>query len=118
MGWCNPEVDGHEGYVVGLVDESVGHRQRWRELNYDHDKKPVSIGIQMLQAACECGWRSRMFHAPIVRPPKWYPYTISVDEQTEDGALILWNEHVEQERRRTALTLAAVAAGAKGSARA
>ena len=101
MGWIDPErAPDHEGYVVGLIDVGTRGWKNWRELRYPCDAEPRVTGIEMLQAACSCGWRSRMHHAPIVRPPKWYPYAIVADEETEEGALVLWREHVEAELAR------------------
>lgn len=121
MGWCDPEVEGHEGYVVGLVDVGTNGWKRWRELRYPEDKEAPAAPIEMLQAACDCGWRSRRFHAPIINPPKWAPYMVLVDEETEEGALVLWREHVRAEATRPDLAVnlrrVAIDARAKAGAR-
>jgi hypothetical protein len=98
MGWVNEDAPEHEGYVVGLVEEEerVGGYVRLRELAYPKDDCQLSR-VRFFQSACECGWRSRRFFAPV--KAEWSPFTLELhDADIEEDARQLWRRHCEAER--------------------
>jgi hypothetical protein len=95
MGWVSEEFPGHhEGYLVGLVAEDKAEG-RWCELR-DGDK---DCRIERIKVACDCGWRSRVFHAGL--RAEWWPNIVELhDDRLETAALALWKTHVQEEARR------------------
>lgn len=105
MGWMSEDA-AHEGYVVGLVPEDIEFTNKadgpggityLRELRYelDHDREvgPGGLPVAVFQVACECGWRSRRYRAPV--GARWLPHHLYLgDDQLEDEARLLWKEHV------------------------
>jgi hypothetical protein len=96
MGWLHDEHPGHEGYVVGLVEEDKS-QGRWRELREgDKDK---GARVERIKVACDCGWRSRVFHAGL--RADWWPNIVELhDERLEIAARAVWTAHLEEEARR------------------
>ena len=97
MGWSFDDLPGHEGYIVGLVqDETSSWRKR--ELRMGDEAQPV----EHIAVACDCGWRSQIVRAPY--GTRFLPSTVVFreldEERVEDLALAHWREHVERERRR------------------
>lgn len=97
MGWVNEDAPEHEGYVVGLVEEeTVGTYVRLRELAYPKDEYRLSQ-VGYFQSACECGWRSRRFVAPV--KAECSPFRLELgDPAMEEEARQLWRGHCESER--------------------
>jgi hypothetical protein len=95
MGWINEKYPGHhEGYVVGLVEESAG-RGRWRELREGDE----NCRVERIKVACDCGWRSRVFHAGL--RALWSPNTVELrDERLEAAARTIWTVHLAEEAPR------------------
>lgn len=101
MGWFRDGAPGHEGYLVGLVEhETAVSRTVWRELGRSWGDE-TDRRIERFQVACECGWRSRVFHTPkygVQKPAEWYPYIVELhDSEIEDEAGRLWGRHVDEE---------------------
>ena len=93
MSWFHDEETGHEGTVVGLVEVRHG----WRELGVaDQTAQPVLV----VQAACECGWRSPRMRAP--SGTRFVPSAVMLPPGYDDRARVLWREHIQQivDRRR------------------
>lgn len=95
MGWIDEDPK-HEGFLIALVptqdlsgwiDLSVGPPDAEHEL---------VLELQMFAVGCECGWRSRRFHAP---PGTRYMSHIVVmtAQDVEDEARELWRRHVKTE---------------------
>jgi len=101
MGWLI--VDGSaercEGYVVGLVKDDGGWRLR--ELR---DTEPIAR-VDQVQIACDCGWRSPVFTAPV--GTDYFPSctTLGGGEDSEAAAYAIWREHVERDGRKTTMHL-------------
>lgn len=97
MGW-HCEIDpAHEGYPVALVAEDPEGRGyvRFVELGYYGDPRPVDLArVHVFQVACECGWRSRRFYAPLTA--SYSPHSLDLgDEKAEDEARAIWLRHVK-----------------------
>lgn len=90
MGWFmgddhDDETYHHEGYVQAVVRDGFG----WRDLGLDDvrdDSRPFQV-----QVACDCGWRSRRYTAPV--SAEWSPCIVIMDERFEDAAYRLWLQH-------------------------
>jgi hypothetical protein len=96
MGWFHDEHPGHEGYVVGLIEEKPDGR--WREIR-GGDQEQREFRVERMKVACDCGWRSRVFHAGL--RAQWSPsHTDLRDEQLEDAARAIWLAHLQEEARR------------------
>jgi hypothetical protein len=96
MGWLHEEHPGHEGYIIGLIEEA-GADGRWREL------RPADLaaasGVERIKVACDCGWRSRVFHAG--SRAQWFPNVVELhDERLEDAARSVWTKHLQDEAER------------------
>ena len=90
MGWLRDGAPDHEGYIVGLAEPGAP----WRELGYPEDRAPRAI--RLFRVACECGWRSRVYHAP--PGAKYTPYSAELyDAHAEHNAMRLWDRHVDDE---------------------
>lgn len=85
MGWFIGDVTGHEGYIVGVVEE----HGRWRELMLGDGDQPV----RTMQVGCDCGWRSPRMMAP-PRAEYWPSVVHLRDDRVEDVCRELWREHV------------------------
>lgn len=98
MGWVCGDMPEHEGFAVGLVDrDGIGPCSGlYRELQYPGDDKPRD-DVRMVQAGCECGWRSPRRRKLDAR---WQPFCLDLHQWDEDALLKLWHEHIEQERAR------------------
>jgi hypothetical protein len=108
VGWVYEDEPGHEGYPVGLVEQEVeftykndgpGGSTYLRELSYyqDHDREVPKGGLRPVafQVACDCGWRSRRFHAPLVA--RYVPHSLELgDELAEEEARQIWVRHVRE----------------------
>jgi hypothetical protein len=105
MGWVREDHPGHEGFPVALVERdgvSPGSLL-YRELGYPQDDQPRD-DVQVVQAGCECGWRSSYLRVRNVRGPStplgtverpaWAPFTVIMDERDEDRLCELWNGHL------------------------
>jgi hypothetical protein len=98
----------HEGYVIGLVEESHG---LYRELTLRHDGDRHASGppipLQWVCVGCECGWRSPRLFAP--SGTEWTPCHVwlahdrddAVIAGFEEGARKIWREHIAQINART-----------------
>lgn len=106
MGWFSSDTPDHEGYAVGFVTLVKDGRRCdgiYRELGYaDEDV----ARIDMVSAACECGWRSPRWKPSPWRNskgeytvPDFSPHTVFISEADEDRALELWREHVSHTTR-------------------
>ncbi len=97
MGWVCETNPAHEGYPVALVAEDRGGGYvRFRELGYpDAETRPR---VYFFQVACECGWRSRRFYAPLTAV--YAPHRLELgDETAEAEATEIWREHVKDAER-------------------
>lgn len=100
MGWCH-EVDAegrHEGYLVGLVKCDDG----WRLRELGPDDAPRTP-LQIVQVACDCGWRSSRLLAPFGYA-QFSPCVVlrdTIDRETfdrwENQCRELWDAHVRAE---------------------
>lgn len=91
MGWVRDNGEewsyGHEGYLVA-VEKVDG---QWREIGLD-DQHRGEFGVSHLQVACECGWRSMRFVAPL--STTWAPCSVMTTAAIDDLAYELWaDEH-------------------------
>jgi hypothetical protein len=96
MGWLHDDFPDHEGYLVGVVASGHGYR----ELGAPSDRE-ARLGVDALQVGCECGWRSRRYHAPL--GTRWFPFMVELPknrEKLEDAARAVWIEHLHGERKR------------------
>lgn len=112
MGWVNEDDPGHEGYAVGLVEEAVtysgdepGGSTYLRELSYyqpgDREIPQTGLRPAAIQVACECGWRSRRFHAPL--GARYFHHYLELgDAKAEEEALQLWKQHCRDEAQARA----------------
>lgn len=93
MGWFEL-FDGHEGYVVGYVREPKSGLVR--ELGYHpDDDRPVECHVDFFAAACDCGWRSPRFVAPL--RATYAPHIVLLeDDQLEEAARELWSKHLRE----------------------
>jgi hypothetical protein len=105
VGWVSD--DGfHEGYLVALWKNHLDTNPGWREVPYaelyaerrEGERHPREGLVDILQVACDCGWRSPRIWAP--PGTEWGPYSVGAPEWFEADALALWKEHVELEVRR------------------
>jgi hypothetical protein len=97
MGWISEEPPGHEGYIVGLVEEQPGGR--WRELRGEDPE----CRVQRMKVGCDCGWRSRVFHAGL--GARWHPSSTELrNDRLEREAQAVWQDHLTDEARREART--------------
>lgn len=94
MGWLreddHPAAYEHEGFVVAIVREDG----QFRELGYSHDERDRDFTgeVTHMAAACECGWRSQRFLAPL--EAGWMPFSICLPEECEDALIAVWaTEH-------------------------
>jgi hypothetical protein len=109
MGWFRDDPR-HEGYVVGLVEETVvlqGAAGEFRttilrELSYHRDQQrdvPTDgLALAAIQVGCECGWRSPRFLAPLAA--RWFPHHVDLDGWSDDRARELWGRHYDEETHR------------------
>jgi hypothetical protein len=113
MGWMT-DVDGHEGYLIGLVPESgktiEGGREYeseiLRELTYHRDgQRTDTVPLRYVCVGCDCGWRSPRMHAP--SGTEWTPCHVwlaqgrdeSICEGYEESARKIWLAHVADVRK-------------------
>lgn len=111
MGWINEDAPEHEGYLVAVVREEERTadglhvmRSRWRELSgLVHDEETArrydGARINVVQVACDCGWRSMRMQAP--NGTTWRPHCVGLprddEEAFEEGlAHELWSAHVRE----------------------
>lgn len=94
MGWLreddHPDAYEHEGFAVAIVREDG----LYRELRYSHDESDRDFAgrVTHMAAACECGWRSQRFIAPL--EAGWMPFCIILPEEYEDALAAVWrSEH-------------------------
>lgn len=78
MGWIDADHEGHEGYLIGLVEDAGGGglvaEAHMRRLAYPHDD--TARAVAALQVGCDCGWRSARFHTP--PGTMWQPFTVEL----------------------------------------
>ena len=104
MGWFNDNAPGHEGYVIGLVEDDKGETwspsgKRLRKLGTG-DK--ARTRIPFVQVACDCGWRSKVFIAPI--GTDFWPSTVALtSERSEDRAAAIWRLHADDDTSRVVM---------------
>jgi hypothetical protein len=92
MGWQSSDAPGHEGFLVGLVQDAA-ERDGWRELRSPGDDADRE-NVERFQVGCTCGWRSPRFRAP--PGTSWWPFTLELPELHEplrDVAGDLWCQH-------------------------
>ena len=101
MGWFNENAPGHEGYVIGLVESVNGETwspagTRLRRLGTgDKAQKRVPF----VQVACDCGWRSKVFSAPI--GTEFWPSTVDLPSgRSEERARAIWRLHADDDTSR------------------
>lgn len=96
MGWFSSDHPGHEGYLVAFVAKR-SDSGLVRELGYPEDDEPIPTGrIDFVAVGCECGWRSPRLAAP--PRTEWFPHCVELsDERAENGARLIWWEHVHSE---------------------
>ena len=95
MGWFYTDVEGHEGYVIGLRrGEGLARNCLYRELGYPEDDKETAV--HAVQAGCDCGWRSPRFQITA----RWFPFVVDTDEDTEATLKDLWEAHIHNDVRR------------------
>ncbi len=108
MGWCHDDAASHEGYLVAVVSDDDGWflgpvPGRMRELAsrahlYGAGKTAAHaliareiLHIRYVKAACSCGWRSPLLHAP--DGTSWMPSIVCAPPWFEDAARALWLAH-------------------------
>jgi hypothetical protein len=101
VGWFNSEHPGHEGYLVGLQRDESGV-DGFRELGFrksataDSPDLVEQADIKTLQVACECGWRSARFMAPV--GTAYAPHMIFLSDHSDadlrEVAAELWTKHL------------------------
>ena len=108
MGWFydDDDVRGHEGYLIGLVEEGRGS-MLFRELTLRHDGNDVHnpLPLEFVCVGCDCGWRSPRLRVPA--GTNWTPSHVwlatglsdEVIEGYEESARKIWRAHVEQIRK-------------------
>lgn len=105
MGWVCENNPAHEGYPVALVaeDRDGSGYVRFRELGYpDAETHPR---VYFFQIACECGWRSRRFYAPLTAV--YAPHSLDLgSNEVASEAIGIWLRHVKDadhhdDQRRT-----------------
>lgn len=88
MGWMHDNHEGHEGYIVGLVEEG----SVFRELGYPSGEERQRLNY--VSVGCDCGWRSLRLVAPA--RAEWVPFCVEThDEDFDERARALWLAHVE-----------------------
>lgn len=108
MGWCNDDAPGHEGFLVALERITERYSSHYRELRANVDERigDREIEVRVVQAACECGWRSQRLRAPL--GTTWAPSIVMLPKHEQDGAAAsptrkpfetmaceLWSEHCQ-----------------------
>lgn len=99
MGWVSEDDPAHEGYPVALVLEDApgGWSARYREIRYPEAVELLRVHV--FQVACECGWRSRRFYAPLTAT--YRPHSLDLgDEAAEEEACGIWRMHVASSAAR------------------
>lgn len=91
MGWLRDSGEewsyDHEGYIIA-VEKVDGE---WREIGMA-DIPRGTFTVNELQVACECGWRSGRFLAPL--GTEWAPCSVMTTEAVDDVAYGIWaDEH-------------------------
>jgi hypothetical protein len=86
MGWVNEYDPGHEGYVIALVERDyIGPEPLFVRSTYLHEltyweqgdrEIPDGLRPAAFQVACDCGWRSRRFHAPL--RSRYHPHSLKL----------------------------------------
>ena len=95
--WVSQEHPGHDGLVVGLVQQDGGEDAGlYRELQYPID---VTVRrVELVAAGCECGWRSPRWSPRVPtewRPwTQWGPWSVFAPAEDDERALALWRRHV------------------------
>jgi hypothetical protein len=97
MGWTNDAHPGHEGYLVAFVlREDESGWIRLRRLGYPDDDHKLER-VAAIAVACECGWQSPRFVAPL--GTKWSPFSVWLPERDEGlleaCAAAQWHRHLE-----------------------
>ncbi len=123
MGWQSSDAPGHEGFLVGLVQDEAA-RDGWRELRSPGDDEERK-NVDRFQAGCTCGWRSPRFRSPA--GTSWWPFILDLPklhEDLEDVAREMWCQHwrlpdalasrAEARVPRDAAAAALTAGGARG----
>ena len=86
---------------MALVAEDAEGRGyvRFRELGPYGDARPVDLlRVHVFQVACDCGWRSGRFYAPLTA--RYSPHSLELgDEKAEEEARGIWVRHVEDAGR-------------------
>jgi hypothetical protein len=97
MGWFDSDHAGHEGYLIGLVEDrahGLAAEAFMRRLAYPHDDG--TRAVEMLQVGCDCGWRSARFRAPL--ETAWHPFAVALPAAraaaVEAVAVELWRRHL------------------------
>lgn len=93
MGWVNEADPTHEGYPVALVavDPDGQGYVRFQELGSPTTAEEL-LRVHVFQVACECGWRSRRFYAPLTA--RYSPHSLDLgDAETEEEARGIWLRH-------------------------
>lgn len=100
MGWCDANREGHEGYLIGLVedeDRGLPAEAYMRRLAYPRDDAERSV--EALQVACDCGWRSARFSAP--PGTTWLPFSVQLPAYARDAiesiSVELWRCHLSDD---------------------
>lgn len=83
---------GHEGHAVGFVPRDGYSKGSGilRELGYpDRETRQV----EMIAAACECGWRSPHFRPE--QPTEYGPFSVFCTERDDEVVFQLWDLHMK-----------------------
>lgn len=98
MGWFDAGHEGHEGYLIGLVEDAARGLvadAHMRRLAYPLDDS--ARAVDALQVGCDCGWRSARFHVP--PGAMWHPFVVElpadVRAAVEEVAVELWRRHLD-----------------------
>lgn len=94
MGWMSDDGR-HEGFTVALVERDgvTPGSQLYRELQYPGDDV-ARDDVAVVQAGCECGWRSRYLRLPA----RWTPCSALLECESDERTIyVLWAAHVTEE---------------------
>jgi hypothetical protein len=93
MGWWSDDVDGHEGFAVGVLKLDDGLTGTRYLATVDAPDPSVEItSVHYAAATCGCGWRSERITA--IEPMDWRDRSLECSERVKNRLYQLWEEHI------------------------